>query len=100
MILPGEAQSLLLALASTFTFPTFRRFTTLMAAALLTTGRRSLANLLRTLGPLVQGHPTSYQRVFSAASWSGLSLGIALTRFVLCHLLPNGIVVLVGDDTV
>jgi hypothetical protein len=71
-----------------------------MAAALLTTGRRTLANLLRTLGPLVQGHPTSYQRVFSAASWSGLSLGTALARFVLCHLLTNGIVVLVGDDTV
>jgi hypothetical protein len=100
MILPTEAQPLLLALVSAFTYPTFLRFTTLMAAAVLTTGRRTVANLLRTLGPLVQGHPTSYQRVFSAASWSGLYLGTLLTRFVLCHLLPTGVIVLVGDDTV
>ena len=100
MILPSEAQPLLLALASAFTYPTFGRFTALMAAALLTTGRRTVANLLRALGPLVQGHPTSYQRVFSAASWSGLHLGTLLTRFVLHHVLPTGVVVLVGDDTV
>lgn len=99
MILPSEAQPFLLALASAFTFPTFQRFTTLMVAALLTAGRRTVANVLRTLGPLVHGHPTSYQRVFSAASWSGLYLGTLLTRFVLCHLV-NGIIVLVGDDTV
>jgi DDE superfamily endonuclease len=100
MILPSEAQPLLFTLVAAFTYPTFQRFTTLMAAALLTTGRRTVANLLRTLGPLVQGHPTSYQRVFSAASWSGLYLGTLLTRFVLCHLLPTGVVILVGDDTV
>jgi hypothetical protein len=100
MILPDEAQPLLLALASAFTYPTFVRFTALMAAALLTTGRRTVANLLRTLGPLTHGHPTSYQRVFSAASWSGLYLGTLLTRFLLGHVVPSGTVYLVGDDTV
>jgi hypothetical protein len=38
-----------------------------MAAALLTTGRPTIANLLPTLGPLHHGHTTSYQRIFSAA---------------------------------
>jgi hypothetical protein len=71
-----------------------------MAAAVLTSGRRTIANLLRTLGPLVQGHPTTYQRVFSAASWSGLHLGLRLTGFLLAHVLPDGVVHLVGDDTV
>jgi hypothetical protein len=100
MILPNDAQTLVLALAPAFTYPTLRRFTTLMAAALLTPGRRTVANLLRTLGPLADGHPTSYQRVLSSASWSGLLLGVLLTRFLLRWLLPTGTVRLVGDDTV
>jgi len=100
MILPPEATPLLLALASAFTCPTFGRFVTLMAAAVLTPGRRTVANLLRTLGPLAAGHRTSYQRVLSAASWSGLRLGCALAGFVLRHLPPGGPVLLVGDDTV
>lgn len=83
-----------------FTAPALSRFTLLMAAALLTTGRRTVANLLRTVGPLIQGHPISYQRVFSAASWSGIQLGILLTSFLLTHLLLDGVVRLVGDDTV
>src|SRR5262245_15794213 len=100
MILPNEVQPLLLALAPAFTAPTFPRFSLLMVAAVLTMGRRTVANLLRTLGPLSQGHPTSYQRIFSAASWSGIHLGILLTGFLLDHVLPDGVVRLVGDDTV
>lgn len=100
MILPTEATPLLLALAPAFSQPTFARFTTLMASALLTTGRRTIANLVRTLGPLGQGHKTSYQRVFSAASWSALQLACLLTRFVVGQLVPEGTLILVGDDTV
>src|SRR5262249_3680540 len=55
---------------------------------------------LRTLGPLAQGHKTSFQRVFSAAAWSGARLGCLLTGFILAHLVPRGVVTLVGDDTV
>jgi DDE superfamily endonuclease len=100
MILPTEAAPLLLALAPAFTSPTFQRFTTLMAAALLTTGRRTVANLLRTLGGLATGHRTSYQRALSAARWSGLQLGCALAGFVLARFPPEARIVLVGDDTV
>jgi hypothetical protein len=100
MILPAEAGPLLWALCPAFTYPTFDRFTTLMAAAILTPGRRTVANLLRTLGALAPGHRTSYQRVLSAASWSGLRLGLRLAHFLLRHLPPDGPVVLVGDDTV
>jgi hypothetical protein len=100
MILPTEATPLLLALASAFTTPTFHRFTTLLAAALLTPGRRTVANLLRTLGGLAKGHRTSYQRVLSGARWSGLRLACLLSRFLLQYLLPTGTVGLVGDDTV
>lgn len=100
MILPAEAASLLAAFVPAFTQPTFHRFVTLLAAAILTTGRRTVANLLRTLGPLASGHRTDYQRVLSRAPWSGVQLGCALTAFLLTHLLPAGLVLLVGDDTV
>jgi hypothetical protein len=38
--------------------------------------------------------------VLSRAPWSGLTLGCALARFLLDHLVPDGPVFLVGDDTV
>jgi hypothetical protein len=98
--LPAEAAPLLLALSPAFTAPTAQRFHLLLLAAILTTGRRTVANLLRTLGGLVRGHRTSYQRVFSAASWSGLQLGCLLCGFVLRHLVAEGRITLVGDDTV
>src|SRR5690349_13010552 len=98
--LPAGAAPLLSALQPAFTRPTFRRFALLMAAAVLTTGRRTVANLLRTAGPLAGGHPTSYQRVLSSAAWSGLRLGCLLCGFVLRQLVPDGRVTLVGDDTV
>ena len=100
MILPPEALPLLDAFAPIFTRPTSRRFRLLLVAAVLTTGRRTIANLLRTLGRLAPGQRTDYQRVFSRARWSGLELGCTLARFVLAHLVPDGPVLLVGDDTV
>jgi hypothetical protein len=100
MILPPEADALLLALSPAFTNPTYHRFTTLLTAAILTTGRRTVANLLRTVRHLAPGHPTDYRRVLSRAPWSGLAVGCALTRFLLDHIVPGGPVALVGDDTV
>ena len=100
MTLPAEAQPLLAVLLPHFTQPTASRFVTLLVAAVLTPGRRTVANLLRTLGPLAGGHRTTYQRVLSRAPWSAAALGCALAGFVLRHLLPDGPVVLVGDDTV
>src|SRR5881227_1945786 len=100
MILPADAGPLLAALAPIFTHPTYARFLTLAGAAILTTGRRTVANVLRTAGGLAPGHRTAYQRVLSSARWSGLELGCALARFLLIHVLPDGPVTLVGDDTV
>jgi len=94
MILPPEAHPLLNALVFTFTAPTYQRFSALLAGAILTTGRRTVANVLRTLRHLAPGHRTSYQRVLSRAPWSGIALGCALTRFLLRHFAPDGTVAL------
>jgi hypothetical protein len=99
-IVGAESLPLLLELAAVFTQPTHRRFVTLLAAAIVTTGRRTVANMLRTVSVLAPGHRTSYQRIWSNAHWSTLQLACVLTGVVLRHFAPNGIVVLVGDDTV
>ena len=100
MILPPEAHPLVQVLALHFTGPTYQRFSTLLVGALLTTGRRTIANVLRTLRQLAPGHPADYRRVLSRAPWSGVGLGCALVRFLLDHIVPDGPVMLVGDDTV
>ncbi|MBV8270318.1 MAG: hypothetical protein JO252_28665, partial [Planctomycetaceae bacterium] len=60
MIVPDEALPILQAIAPTFTRPTFHRFVLLMGAALICTGRRTVANLLRVAAPLAAGHRTTY----------------------------------------
>lgn len=82
------------------TAATFGRAQLLGAAAILTTGRRTVTNLLRTVAGLAAGDPSSYHRVLSLAPWSGLTLACLLTRFLLHHFWPQGRVRLVGDDTV
>ena len=80
IILPDEPSGLLDSFAAVFTHPTFERFLVLLGAAILTTGRRTVANLLRTAGSLASGHVSSYRRVFSKASWSPLRLAVECAR--------------------
>jgi DDE superfamily endonuclease/putative transposase ISC1217 len=82
------------------TAATFVRARLLGLAAILTTGRRTVSNLLRTVAGLTEGDPSSYHRVLSLAQWSGLTLASLLARFILQHFWPQGRIHLVGDDTV
>src|SRR5439155_22282965 len=72
----------------------------LLFAAILTVGRRTIVNLLRTVPALAPGHPSSYHRVFSKRCWSNWSLARTLIGFILKHWVPDGPVSLAGDDTV
>jgi DDE superfamily endonuclease len=72
----------------------------LVLAAILTTGRRTITNLLRTVRYQVQGHMSSYHRVFSQRRWSTWALARGLITFLLDHVVPPGPVLLAGDDTV
>jgi DDE superfamily endonuclease/putative transposase ISC1217 len=82
------------------TTATFVRARLLGVAAILTTGRRTVSNLLRTVAGLTEGAASSYHRVLSLAQWSSLSLAALLTRFILRYFWPQGRIRLVGDDTV
>ena len=100
MIIPAEALPIIQAIAPAFTRPTLQRFVLLMGAALLCTGRRTVANLLRVAAPLAAGHVTSSQRVFSSAAWSAIRLACCFCRLVVLLLPPDRPILLAGEDTV
>lgn len=98
--LPKPACGLFDTLADSCTRPTFLRLVVLALATLLTVGQRTVCNLLRTLGALAPGHPSSYHRVFCRRRWSCWRLAQRLAHWVFDHLVPEGRVLLAGDDTV
>ncbi len=97
---PEPARSLFDSLAGAFTRPTFLRFVVLALATILTIGRRTICNLLRTLGALAPGHPSSYHRVFCKRRWSSWRLARGLAGWIFDHLVPSDRISLAGDDTV
>src|SRR3954454_24321193 len=100
LVIPPFAQPLLGQFAPVFLQPTYQRFLVLIVAATLTTGRRTVSNLLRTVTGLAPGDPSSYHRVLSKRRWSSLRLARLLATFILDHFVADGPVSLAGDDTV
>ena len=100
LVIPPFAQPLLGQFAPVFLQPTYQRFLVLIVAATLTTGRRTVSNLLRCVPGLAPGDPSSYHRVFSKRRWSSLRLARLLAGFILDHFVADGPVLLAGDDTV
>ena len=98
--IPRAAEPLISGFSAAFTRPTFQRFVILLFAAILTTGRRTVTNLLRTVHTLAPGHPSSYHRVFSQRRWRSWRLARVLGGFILRTWVPEGPVCLAGDDTV
>jgi DDE superfamily endonuclease len=100
MNIPACTMPFMSILPPVFSTPTYHRFLVLLFAAILTTGRRTITNLLRTVRFQVQGHISSYHRVFSQRRWSAWALSRTMITFLLDHIVPPGPVLLVGDDTV
>ncbi len=100
MNIPDFALPVLTGLRPTFSTPTYNRFLVLLLGALLTTGRRTITNVLRAVRHQAPGHASSYHRVFSQRHWSPWSLARGLMTFLLAHVVPTGPVFLAGDDTV
>ena len=98
--LPDFAQPVLSSFAPVFYHPTYQRFLVLLLAAILTTGRRTVSNLLRTTAGLARGDASGFHSVLSRRRWSTLALARILARFILDHWVPDGPVSLAGDDTV
>jgi hypothetical protein len=99
-LLPKKVRIVLDPLGPAFSRPTYDRFLVLALAAILTLGGRNLCTLLRCLGTLAPGHPSSYHRVFSRSPWSSWALARRFTHAVLARFAPRGPIALAGDDTV
>jgi DDE superfamily endonuclease len=100
MNVPDFALPILTIFQPAFSTPTYNRFLVLLLGALLTTGRRTITNVLRTVRQQAPGHVSSYHRVFSQRHWSTWTLARGVMTFLLNHVVPPGPVFLAGDDTV
>jgi hypothetical protein len=98
--LPNQVQTIFDPLEPAFSRPIHRRFVLLALAAILTLGGRTISNLLRVLGALAPGHPSSYHRVFARDRWSPTRLARRYVAAVLARFVPRGPILLAGDDTV
>jgi hypothetical protein len=98
--LPKQVRTIFDPLEPAFSRPIHRRFVLLALAAILTLGGRTITNLLRVLGALAPGHPSSYHRVFSRDRWSPSPLARRYVAAVLARFVPRGPILLAGDDTV
>src|SRR5262245_56728900 len=98
--LPRPVRTIFDPLEPAFSQPVHRRFVLLALAAILTLGGRTITNLLRVLGFLAPGHPSSYHRVFSRDRWSLSPLARRYVAAVLARFVPRGTIFLAGDDTV
>ena len=96
---PAAVRPLLAESAPVFTRPTFRRFSLLMAAAVLTAGRHTVSNLPRRTRALAGGEASGHRRVLSQARWSEPRASYLLARLVIGLAPADGPVVLAGDDT-
>ena len=100
MDIPAWTTPVLTMFRPGFSTPTYQRFLVLVLAAVLTTGRRTITNLQRTVRSQAPGHVSSYHRVLSQRRWLTWALARALLMFLLDRVVPSGPVFLAGDDTV
>lgn len=98
--IPKAARRVMDSLAVGFSPRVFSRVVVLGFAAILTTGRRTITNVLRTVQSLAPGSASAYHRVLSRRRWFEWRLARALAALVLKTCVPRGVVACCGDDTV
>ena len=97
---PDTLQVVFSAWSAGFGETVFPKFVTLLLGALLTTGRRTVSQVLPVVGDLADADPSSYHRVLSMRRWSMWCLARPLATCILDTLVPHGVIYLAGDETV
>ena len=98
---PHDFKPLLQSLVDTFRRPTTaRRFVWFFLAAIITTGDRTVSNVLRLLSLIEMVNPSTYHRLFSHRRWQSRPLAYLVAKFVLERFIPDGPVMICGDETV
>ena len=97
--MPKAAEPLISAFSIAFTRPTFKRAVVLMLGAILSLRHRTVAGMLRAVGPLAQGHWSDFHRVLCRRVWSMWPLAKVLAHLVVELIPPDQPVVCAVDDT-
>ncbi len=100
MNIPAFSREVLSAFSPAFTKPSYSRFLVLLLAAILTNGRRTVSNILRTAGGKAMGDPSSYRYLLSARKWNCFALGKILATQVIGLIDADLPIFVAMDDTV
>lgn len=98
--LPTALEGVLMPFAPVFSRPIWRRVRVLLAGAILSPGRRTVAQALRVVGLGDERHFPSYHRVLSRATWSCREASRVLLVSLLRAFAPEGPLVFGLDDTI
>src|SRR4051812_11931089 len=99
MNLPAFSSDVLNAFSPAFTKPSYNRFLVLLLGAILTSGRRTINNILRTIGSKAVGDPSSFRYLMSARRWHCFILGKILVGQVLKLSAADSPIFIAIDDT-
>ncbi len=106
MLVGGRADAAHLKLAAwmepfslSFTAPTWQHVLVLIAGAILSPGRRTVAAALRVIGLDQDSCFTNYHRVLNRNRWSSRRVARCLLRLLVGRFVPDGPVIIGLDDT-
>ena len=98
---PRDFKPLLDQLSSATTHrDTARRLILFFAAAILVVGDRTVSAVLRLLALIEPLNPSTFHRLFSHRRWSSKRFARIIAHFVIERFCPDGIIRIVGDQTV
>jgi hypothetical protein len=76
-------QGVVLSFKLCFTQPSFESFQSLLAGALLNRGRQTVANMVRSAGPMSEKSYASYSRFFNDSAWEEKTYSFLLLETIL-----------------
>ena len=98
--LPAAVRRLFDGFSKEFATSVWQRFLGMLLAAILLRGRRTVWRLMLFSSVQIGGHFSSFHRVFSHRRWSSKALAHRLAVALVQRFVPEGPLLLVGDDTV
>jgi DDE superfamily endonuclease len=98
--LPGSLRRVLEAFRPCFTAPTFTTFATLLVGLIAQPVNRTVCGMLAGAGLAGVWHHSRAHRFFATARWHPDTVGLAVLRLIVGHLVPVGApLVIAVDDT-
>jgi hypothetical protein len=99
LTLPDSIIAILATFAPLFSTPVFRHVQILVAGAILTPGRHTVANALRMMGLAHTRRFQNFHRVLSRAKWNSRRAAKVLLGLLVTAFVPEGEIVVGIDET-